>query len=121
VGDSSGTGGLWSRPVDDALYADAVRRLYSDDAVVRAYVRHQYTTRLEKDLTAQFLTPQVVGEVLASGFREFYDYQDAVEQRDRVAGWHHRRKLSPARLMSWLRLVALQRQVDFMRRQWEKS
>ncbi|MEU0666727.1 P-loop NTPase fold protein [Streptomyces lavendulocolor] len=114
--------GTWARPEDAALYEAAVGRLATEDVVVQAYLGERYTTGLtEEVLTARFLAREVVGEVLASGRREFYDYQDAVEQRDRVARRRRRTGLSPARLGSRLYLWALDRQVLFTRRQWESA
>ncbi|MEU0162739.1 P-loop NTPase fold protein [Streptomyces sp. NPDC006261] len=96
--------------------------------MLRAYVKHWRATASEitteptelKDLTARFLTTEVVADVLASGTREFYDYQSAVEQRENaiLGSWGSR---SPLRLVFLLHLVILNWQVNFFRRRWTDS
>ncbi|MFI7287484.1 P-loop NTPase fold protein [Streptomyces anulatus] len=96
--------------------------------MLKAYVKHWRTTAPEttteppelKELTARFLTAEVVAEVLASGTREFYDYQSAVDQRESGVR-NSSRSLSPLRLVFLLHLMILNWQVTFFRRRWAES
>lgn len=113
---------VWSRAEDEVIYRDAVSRLCAEDTVLRGYLTQQHVTGVDEErLTAEFHGGLVVGQVLASGFREYDDYQNAVEQRDLAAERCEQPRLSPRRLLLLVRLATLQLQVAFMRRQWEKS
>ncbi|MFE7567886.1 P-loop NTPase fold protein [Streptomyces sp. NPDC057539] len=113
---------VWSRPEDEAIYRDAVRRLGSEDIVLRGYLAQQHVTGVdEQQLTAEFHGARVIREVLVSGFREYDGYQDAVEQCVLAAERYEQARLSPRRLLLSVRLATLRLQVAFMRRQWKRS
>ncbi|MDX3231216.1 P-loop NTPase fold protein [Streptomyces sp. ME19-01-6] len=113
---------VWSRPEDEAIYRNAVRRLRSEDVVLGGYLaRHLVTGVNEQQVMAEFHGVRFISELLVSGFREYDDYQAAVEQRDLTARRHERARLLPRRLLLLVLLATLHLQVVFMRRQWEKS
>ncbi|MFJ9419347.1 P-loop NTPase fold protein [Streptomyces sp. NPDC101227] len=90
--------------------------------MLKAYVGQSRTTGVgEAQLTEEFHTARVVGQVLNAGYREYDDYQDAVEQRTIAVERYERTPSLPARLPQLVMLQALRWQVAFMRRQWAKS
>ncbi|MDP9613097.1 P-loop NTPase fold protein [Streptomyces demainii] len=120
--ESEPRGYVWSRPEDGAIYREAVGRLQAEDTVLQGYLAAPHVPEVdERRLTAEFHGARFVRDVLASGFREYEDYQDAVEQRDLAAARYHRSRWSPGRPLLLVRLATLHWQVAFMRRQWERS
>ncbi|MCX4671250.1 P-loop NTPase fold protein [Streptomyces sp. NBC_01381] len=113
---------VWNRLADELTYGDAVSRLHAEDKVLRGYLAQQHMTGVDEEkVTAEFHREHVVGEVLASGYGEYEEYQDAVEQRDRAVEEYGRTRLSARRLFLLLWLVTLRWQVAFVRRQWRNS
>ncbi|MFD8338924.1 P-loop NTPase fold protein [Streptomyces solisilvae] len=121
--ESESTRWVWSRREDEAIYQHAVRRLRSEDTVLGGYLaaRHALGIKDEEQLMAEFHEAKFVREILASGFREYDDYLDALGQSALAAERYKQTRLPSFRVLLLVRLVTLQLQVAFMRRQWEKS
>lgn len=115
---------VWSRPGDEAIYRDAVRRFRAEDGVSEGDLSRRPLAEPADGgplPAAEFQSRAVVERVLAAGFREYDDYQDAVEQLDLAAEGYERTRSPGTRLLLRVWLVTLRLQVAFMRRQWRES